>query len=152
RVGPAPPRGRHRGPGAGARVRPGRPGRSRRGRTRPGRHAHPAVPVLPPRAVAGLTPAEIARACLVPEATMAQRISRAKQRIKASGAHFRLPPDAEWADRLAVVLHVLYLVFNEGYTATSGPDLQRPDLTAEAIRLTRAGHRALPDDGELAGP
>jgi len=103
------------------------------------------------RAVGGLTTAEIARAFLVPEATMAQRISRAKQRIKASGAHFRLPPDTEWADRLAVVLHVLYLVFNEGYMATSGPDLQRTDLTAEAIRLTRAVHRALPDDGEVAG-
>ncbi len=103
------------------------------------------------RAVGGLTTAEIARAFLVPEATMAQRISRAKQRIRASGARFRPPPDAEWADRLAVVLHVLYLVFNEGYSATSGPDLQRPDLTAEAIRLTRAVHRALPGDGEVAG-
>jgi RNA polymerase sigma factor (sigma-70 family) len=111
----------------------------------------PSQVALTLRAVGGLTTAEIARAFLVPEATMAQRISRAKQRIKASGARFRLPPEAEWADRLAVVLHVLYLVFNEGYTATSGPDLQRPDLTAEAIRLTRAVHRALPDDGEVTG-
>jgi predicted RNA polymerase sigma factor len=111
----------------------------------------PSQVALTLRAVGGLTTAEIARAFLVPEATMAQRISRAKQRIRASGARFRPPPDAEWADRLAVVLHVLYLVFNEGYSATSGPDLQRPDLTAEAIRLTRAVHRALPGDGEVAG-
>jgi RNA polymerase sigma factor (sigma-70 family) len=103
------------------------------------------------RAVGGLTTDQIAGAFLVPEATMAQRISRAKQRIKAAGASFRTPPEPERADRLRVVLHVLYLVFNEGYTATSGPDLQRPDLTAEAIRLTRAVHALLPDDGEVAG-
>jgi RNA polymerase sigma factor (sigma-70 family) len=103
------------------------------------------------RAVGGLTTAQIARAFLVPEATMAQRISRAKQRIKATGIPFRLPPEAERADRLRVVLHVLYLIFNEGYTATSGPDLQRVELTAEAIRLARALHRLLPDDGEVAG-
>src|SRR5262249_20081054 len=77
------------------------------------------------RAVGGLTTAEIARAFLVPEATIAQRISRAKQAIKASGIPFRLPPEPERAARLRVVLHVLYLIFNEGYTASTGPDLQR---------------------------
>jgi RNA polymerase sigma factor (sigma-70 family) len=103
------------------------------------------------RAVGGLTTAEIARAFLVPEATMAQRISRAKQRIAAAGPSFAPPPAGEWAGRLAVVLHVLYLMFNEGYAATSGPDASRPELTAEAIRLTRAVHRSLPDDAEVAG-
>jgi RNA polymerase sigma factor (sigma-70 family) len=103
------------------------------------------------RAVGGLTTAEIARAFLVPEATMAQRISRAKQRIKAAGATFGLPPEPERADRLRVVLHVLYLLFNEGYAATSGPDLIRGELTGEAIRLTREVYRLLPDDGEVAG-
>ena len=82
---------------------------------------------------------------------MAQRISRAKQRIKAAGATFELPPADERAERLKVVLHVLYLMFNEGYTSTSGPDLQRADLGDEAVRLTRAVHRLLPDDGEVAG-
>jgi RNA polymerase sigma factor (sigma-70 family) len=103
------------------------------------------------RAVGGLTTAEIARAFLVPEATMAQRISRAKQRIRAAGATLALPPEGERADRLRVVLHVLYLIFNEGYTSTSGPELQRRDLTAEAVRLTRTVHRLLPDDDEVAG-
>jgi RNA polymerase sigma factor (sigma-70 family) len=103
------------------------------------------------RAVGGLTTAEIASAYLVPEATMAQRISRAKQRIRATGMPFRMPREEERDGRQRVVLHVLYLVFNEGYTATSGPDLQRTDLTAEAIRLARAVHRLLPDDGEVAG-
>jgi RNA polymerase sigma factor (sigma-70 family) len=103
------------------------------------------------RAVGGLTTAQIASAFLVPEATMAQRISRAKQRIKATGTDFRMPPRDEWADRLRVVLHVLYLIFNEGYTATSGADLQRTELTREAIRLTREVRRLLPDDGEVAG-
>ncbi|MFI0450105.1 RNA polymerase sigma factor [Actinomadura sp. 6N118] len=103
------------------------------------------------RAVGGLTTAEIARAFLVPEATMAQRISRAKQRIKASGARFRMPPEPERPDRLRSVLHVLYLIFNEGYTASSGPDLHRSDLTREAIRLTRMLRGLLPDDGETAG-
>jgi RNA polymerase sigma factor (sigma-70 family) len=103
------------------------------------------------RAAGGLTTAEIARAFLVPEATMAQRISRAKQRIAASGASFAPPPGGELAGRLAVVLHVLYLMFNEGYAATSGPDASRPELTAEAIRLTRAVHRSLPEDAEVAG-
>ncbi len=103
------------------------------------------------RAVGGLTTAEIARAFLVPEATMAQRISRAKARIKSSGARFELPAPAERAERLRAVLHVLYLIFNEGYTATSGPRLQRTDLTSEAIRLVRAVRELLPGDGEVAG-
>jgi RNA polymerase sigma factor (sigma-70 family) len=103
------------------------------------------------RAVGGLTTAEIARAFLVPEATMAQRISRAKQRIRADGATFELPPADERPDRLRVVLQVLYLMFNEGYTTSGGPDLQRTDLGDEAVRLTRAVHRLLPDDGEVAG-
>jgi RNA polymerase sigma factor (sigma-70 family) len=103
------------------------------------------------RAVGGLSTAEIARALLVPEATVAQRISRAKQRIRVSGATFRMPPPAERSERIAAVLHVLYLIFNEGYTATSGPDLQRPDLTREAIRLTRQVRGLLPEDGEVAG-
>ena len=103
------------------------------------------------RAVGGLTTAQIAGAFFVPETTMAQRISRAKQRIKASAVPFELPPEAERADRLQVVLHVLYLIFNEGYTTTSGPDLQHAELTSEAIRLTRAVHALLPDDGEVAG-
>jgi RNA polymerase sigma factor (sigma-70 family) len=103
------------------------------------------------RAVGGLTTAEIARAFLVPEATMAKRITRAKQKIKESGAGFRTPPPAELAARLASVLQVLYLIFNEGYTSTAGPDLQRADLTSEAIRLARAVHRLRPDDTEVAG-
>jgi RNA polymerase sigma factor (sigma-70 family) len=103
------------------------------------------------RAVGGLTTAEIARALLVPEATMAQRISRAKQRLKATGVPFRMPSERERPARLRVVLQVLYLVFNEGYTATSGAALHRGDLSGEAIRLTRAVHRLLPGDGEVAG-
>jgi RNA polymerase sigma factor (sigma-70 family) len=103
------------------------------------------------RAVGGLTTAEIASAFLVPEATMAQRISRAKQRIKATAIPFAMPPEPERTERLRVVLHVLYLIFNEGYIASSGPDLQRGELTREAIRLTRAVHALLPDDGEVAG-
>ena len=103
------------------------------------------------RAVGGLTTAQIARAFLVPEVTMGQRISRAKQRIKSTGIPFQLPPETERLDRLRVVLQVLYLIFNEGYTATSGPDLHRVELTGEAIRLARAVHRLLPDDGEVAG-
>jgi predicted RNA polymerase sigma factor len=97
-----------------------------------------------------LTTAEIASAFLVPEATMGQRISRAKQRIRVTGISFRMPRQDEWDGRLRVVLRVLYLIFNEGYTVTSGPELQRTDLTAEAIRLTRAVHDLLPDD-EVAG-
>jgi RNA polymerase sigma factor (sigma-70 family) len=101
------------------------------------------------RAVGGLTTAEIARAFFVPEATMAQRISRGKQRLR--GAAFTMPPPAEYTARLQVVLHVLYLIFNEGYTTSSGPALRRGDLTREAIRLTRELRRLLPDDGEVAG-
>ena len=103
------------------------------------------------RAVGGLTTIEIARAFLVPEATMAQRISRAKQRIKSSGVPFTMPGGAELAERLSAVLHVLYLIFNEGYTSSDGPDLHRTDLSDEAIRLTRAVHHLLPDDPEVAG-
>ena len=103
------------------------------------------------RAVGGLTTAQIASAFLVPEATMAQRISRAKQSIRAAGVGFEMPPEPERGERLRVVLHVLYLIFNEGYIASSGPDLQRGELTREAIRLTRAVHALLPDDGEVAG-
>ena len=103
------------------------------------------------RAVGGLTTAEIARAFLVPERTMGQRISRAKQTIREAGARFRLPPPEELHSRLAAVLHVLYLIFNEGHTATSGPYLVRHELAGEAIRLTRLVHRLLPDDGEVTG-
>ncbi len=103
------------------------------------------------RAVGGLTTAEIASAFLVPEATMAQRISRAKQTIKTSGVPFSLPTPAERAQRLAAVLHVLYLIFNEGYTSSAGPNLHRNELSSEAIRLTRAVHRLLPHDGEVGG-
>ncbi|MBB4908173.1 RNA polymerase sigma factor (sigma-70 family) [Actinophytocola algeriensis] len=94
------------------------------------------------RAVGGLTTAEIARAFLVPEATMAQRIARAKQKIRASEARFTPPPDLR---------AVLYLIFNEGYTASSGPSLQRAELVRAAIRLTRLLRRLLPEDGEVAG-
>ena len=111
----------------------------------------PSQVALTLRAVGGLTTAQVARAFLVPEATMAQRISRAKQTIKAAGARFAMPPPAERPERLRVVLQVLYLVFNEGYTASSGPDLQRAHLTTEAIRLARELHRLLPGDGEVAG-
>ena len=103
------------------------------------------------RAVGGLSTAEIARAFLVPEATMTRRISRAKQAIKDSGLPFAMPAAAERAARLAAVLHVIYLVFTEGYAATSGPALIRPGLSAEAIRLARILHRLLPGDGEVAG-
>ena len=103
------------------------------------------------RAVGGLTTAEIANAFLVPEPTMAQRISRAKSSIKASGVPFRMPTDAERGERLAAVLQVLYLIFNEGYVSTSGASLQRTDLSNEAIRLTRAAHALLPNDTEVAG-
>ncbi|GII79541.1 RNA polymerase sigma24 factor [Sphaerisporangium rufum] len=103
------------------------------------------------RAVGGLTTAEIARAFLVTEETMARRITRAKQRVKDSREPFRLPTGAERAERLGAVLHVLYLIFNEGYAATSGPSLQRAELAAEAIRLARIVHRLLPGDGEVAG-
>jgi RNA polymerase sigma factor (sigma-70 family) len=103
------------------------------------------------RAVGGLTTAEIASAFLVSEATMAQRIARAKQHIKASGAPFRLPTPEEQPDRLRIVLRVLYLIFNEGYATSGGGRLHRADLSEEAIRLTRMVHRQLPEDGEVAG-
>ncbi|MEU2628332.1 sigma-70 family RNA polymerase sigma factor [Kitasatospora sp. NPDC007106] len=103
------------------------------------------------RAVGGLTTAQIAAAFLVPEATMAQRISRAKQTVRAAGGTLALPEGAEAAERLAEVRQVLYLVFNEGYTATAGPDLTAPELSAEAIRLTRLLHRLVPEDAETAG-
>jgi RNA polymerase sigma factor (sigma-70 family) len=104
------------------------------------------------RAVGGLTTAQIAAAFLVPEATMAQRISRAKQAIKASEIPLAGPASqAERGDRLRAVLHVLYLIFNEGYTAAQGDELTRPDLSAEAIRLARWLRRLLPEDGEVAG-
>ena len=103
------------------------------------------------RAVGGLTTAEIANAFLVPEATMAQRISRAKQNIKASGVPFRLPSPPERAERLPAVLHVLYLIFSEGYTSSVGAHLQRLDLSREAIRLTRGAKTLLPDDAEVSG-
>jgi RNA polymerase sigma factor (sigma-70 family) len=103
------------------------------------------------RAVGGLTTAEIAAAFLVPEATMAQRISRAKASIKASEVPFEMPTAGERAGRLGAVLHVLYLIFNEGYASSAGPHLQRTDLSNEAIRLTRAVHALLPKDGEVAG-
>jgi RNA polymerase sigma factor (sigma-70 family) len=101
------------------------------------------------RAVGGLSTAEIAAAFLVPEATMAQRISRAKNTLR--GARFELPPPDELPERLRVVLHVLYLVFNEGYAASAGPQAQRADLTAEAVRLVRLVHAQVPADGEVAG-
>ncbi|MEU6104168.1 RNA polymerase sigma factor [Streptomyces flaveolus] len=113
---------------------------------------HPELPppaqiALTLRAVGGLTTAEIARAHLVPEATMAQRISRAKQRLK--GTRFGRPD--HWEERLPAVLHTLYLIFNEGYTATSGASLQRAELAGEAIRLARTVHRLLPSHCEVTG-
>jgi len=98
-----------------------------------------------------LTTTEIAHAFLVPEATMAQRIGRAKQTIKDSGIPFQLPTAEERAQRLRAVLHVLYLIFNEGYTTSAGSRLQRADLSHEAIRLTRIVHYLQPDDAEVAG-
>ncbi|GIJ25622.1 RNA polymerase sigma24 factor [Micromonospora qiuiae] len=117
---------------------------------------HPALPApaqlaLTLRAVGGLTTAEVAAAFLLPEKTMGQRIFRAKQRLREAGARFVLPPAAERGSRLAVVRQVLYLMFNEGYTASSGPELLRPDLTRQSLRLTRRLHERLPDDGETTG-
>lgn len=103
------------------------------------------------RSVGGLTTAEIARAFLVPEATMAQRISRAKQRVKASGVPFRMPAPEDRTRRLGAVLHVLYLIFNEGYAGSTGPHLHRVELSREAIRLARMTRDLLPDDCEVAG-
>jgi RNA polymerase sigma factor (sigma-70 family) len=103
------------------------------------------------RATGGLTTAEIARAFLTSEETMTRRVTRAKQRIKESGIPFRMPPHREQAQRLGAVLHVLYLIFTEGYASTSGPSLYRTDLTTEAIRLARILHRLLPDESEVTG-
>ena len=103
------------------------------------------------RAVGGLSTSEIANAFLVPEATMAQRISSAKQTIRSSAVPFPMPRGDEWAERLLSVLHVLYLIFNEGYLTSSGPELARSDLSGEAIRLTRIVRRALPEHPEVAG-
>ncbi|MEV0394764.1 RNA polymerase sigma factor [Polymorphospora rubra] len=103
------------------------------------------------RAVGGLTTAQIAAAFLVPEPTMAQRISRAKQTVRANGGSFTMPSGPDRARRLTAVLHVLYLLFNEGYTATAGPDLTAPRLSDEAIRLTGWLRRLLPYDAEVAG-
>ncbi|MFE0734144.1 RNA polymerase sigma factor [Streptomyces sp. NPDC058855] len=103
------------------------------------------------RAVGGLTTAQIAAAFLVPEATMAQRISRAKQTIRAAGSPFALPEGEDRTERLAEVRHVLYLVFNEGYTSSGGEELTAPGLSTEAIRLTRLLHRLVPEDAETAG-
>ena len=103
------------------------------------------------KAVGGLTTAEIARAFFVPETTMAQRVSRAKQRIREAGATFSMPPADELDDRLRAVLHVLYLIFNEGYTTSTGAAINRADLTREAIRLTRELRRVRPGDSEVAG-
>jgi RNA polymerase sigma factor (sigma-70 family) len=111
----------------------------------------PSAIALTLRAVGGLTTAEIASAFLVPEATMAQRISRAKQTIKSSGIGFVMPPPGERSVRVSAVLHVLYLIFNEGYAASSGDKHQRLDLSNEAMRLARAAHTLLPDDGEVSG-
>jgi RNA polymerase sigma factor (sigma-70 family) len=113
--------------------------------------SEPSQLALTLRAVGGLTTAQIAAAFLVPEATMAQRISRAKATIAEAGGRFEMPPEDERATRLGVVLHVLYLIFNEGYTATGGERLQQRELAGEAIRLTRMIHALLPVDGEVAG-
>ncbi|HEY5359222.1 MAG TPA: DUF6596 domain-containing protein [Streptosporangiaceae bacterium] len=117
---------------------------------------HPALSIasqiaLTLRSVGGLASAEIARAFLVPGSTMTRRISRAKQSIKDSGVPFAMPPGPQQAERLSAVLHVLYLIFNEGYASTSGPRLQRAELSAEAIRLARMVYRLLPGDSEVAG-
>jgi RNA polymerase sigma factor (sigma-70 family) len=111
----------------------------------------PSAIALTLRAVGGLTTGEIARAFLVPESTMAQRISRAKQSIRNSGVPFSIPAEPDRAHRLGAVLHVLYLIFNEGYASSSGPHLRRSDLSNEAIRLARAIHRLLPEMREVAG-
>jgi RNA polymerase sigma factor (sigma-70 family) len=103
------------------------------------------------RLLGGLTVAEIARAFLVSEAAMAQRITRAKAKIKAAGIPFRVPSDTDIRERLASVLAVVYLVFNEGYLAGAGDDPLRVDLTDEAIRLGRLLRSLLPEDGEVAG-
>ena len=103
------------------------------------------------RLLGGLETPEIARAFLVPEATMAQRIVRAKRKIKDAGIPYRIPTEAELPRRLPPVLAVLYLVFNEGYAASSGPGLVRADLCAAAVRLTRELAGLMPDEPEVAG-
>jgi RNA polymerase sigma factor (sigma-70 family) len=103
------------------------------------------------RAVGGLTTPAIAKAFLVPEATIARRISRAKETIRESGVAFRMPNKDERAERLESVLHVLYLIFDEGYTASAGDDLHRTDLSSEAIRITRQVYALLPSNGDVAG-
>jgi RNA polymerase sigma factor (sigma-70 family) len=103
------------------------------------------------RAVGGLTTAQIAAAFLVPEATMGRRIARAKRTVEAAGEAFGLPAPEEWAERLRAALGVLYLIFNEGYAASEGPDLARTELSAEAIRLTRIARPALPEEPEVGG-
>ena len=113
--------------------------------------APPSQMALTLRAVCGLTTAEIANAFLVPDSTMGQRISRAKHRLRQAGARFELLPGSEQEPRLAAVQHVLYLMFNEGYIATAGPDLQRPELTGQALRLVRRLHERLPGSGETSG-
>ena len=109
---------------------------------------HASAVALTLRAVGGLTTAEVATAYLVPEATMAQRISRAKRQVRDSGQPFALPPQGQLEERISRVLAVLYLLYNEGYAASSGPHLTRTDLSAEAIRLARLAHRVLPDSRE----
>ena len=111
----------------------------------------PAQVALTLRAVGGLTTTEIAHGLLLPEATITRRITRAKQSIRAARGRFALPEPAEWAGRLDVVLHVLYLDFTEGHTATAGDALVRSDLCAEAIRLGRLVRRLLPDEPEVGG-
>lgn len=103
------------------------------------------------RAVGGLTTTEIARAFLVTEGTVTRRITRAKQSIKDSGIPFAPPSATERAGRLDAVLRVLYLIFNEGYASTAGPELQRTEMASEAIRLARAVHMAVPQDCEVTG-
>ncbi|WP_326835815.1 RNA polymerase sigma factor [Amycolatopsis rhabdoformis] len=117
---------------------------------------HPALAVeaqvaLALRTLAGLSTAEIARAFLVPEATMSQRLVRVKRKIRTAGIPYRVPPAHLLPERTAAVLGVLYLLFNEGYTASAGPDLQRPDLAAEAIRLARVLASLMPDEPEVIG-
>jgi len=111
----------------------------------------PSAIALTLRAVGGLTTTEIANAFLVPEATMAQRISRAKQSIRSSGIGFAMPPPEARSASLGAVLHVLYLIFNEGYAASSGQAHQRVDLSSEAIRLARAAHELAPESSEASG-